>query len=256
MWRLYIEMEPLVVLHEGSFRQRCGYLLGFFGYVTEKGVRARYAGTRKREGGGRRLRGGDLACVYVLHYGGSLRVGVAGVNIAVGKMLSYVPFMGVVAAFIELRGDREYEPGSITRLAVEEAGRMGVELKPGRPKLGELVECWRSPPRGFLEQLERAEEGRDPMVVDGVREAVEAAVTAAEAHGDLLYEPALFWFTTDRSVDRIPPPFPGALREGEEVTLKLLPNGMLVLETSEGVWSCTFWELRDALFEPLIQRAA
>jgi len=254
MWRLHVEEVPLFVLEGGCTGMSCGYILGPVCDVPREGVKVRCAGSRERESGGGRLGGGDVACVYVLHYGGSIRVGVAGIRAAVGKMLSHVPFMGVVAALIELESGAE--PGSIVRLAVEEAGKMGLELKPGRPGLAELVELWRSPPRSLLVQLEQAEEREDPMVVDGVKEAVEAAVSAAEAYGDLLYEPAIHWFTTDRRIDWVPPPLPRAPREGEEVVLKPLPNGMLTLAAREGVWSCTFWELRDALFEPLIQRAA
>lgn len=259
-------MIDLCLLEGGCIGLSCSYILGPFLELPPNGVKVRFAGCTMGRNEQRRLtgfKGGDLVCVYLLHYGRFIKIGTSYLRTAAARMLSQVPFMGVVAAVIELRSDIEYNPESIECWAVEEAEKRGLALKRVRPKLYELVELWRNPPPDFVKQLELAEERGDPMMVEGLGEAVEVAVNAAEVHGDLIYEPALHWFTTNRRVGPIPPPLENVckeLKKGQEVLIKPYPNGMLILGaegiqrrlTGEKEHACTFHEVREALFEVVL----
>ncbi|MEM3944039.1 MAG: hypothetical protein QXJ59_08120 [Thermofilaceae archaeon] len=265
-WRLHIDKVDLPILEGGYVGLSCSYSLGPFLELPPEGAKVKFAGCSEKEDEEQKPAGferGDLLCVYLLHYGRFIKIGTSRFSTAAARMLSQAPFMGVVAAVIELRSDCNYEPESIERKAVEEARRRGLPLKQRRPKLSELVELWGNPPRGFVEQLERAEEEGDPTVVEGVEAAVEAAVRAAKLHGDLLWEPALHWFTTNRRVGPVPPPLENVckeLKEGQEVAIKPCPNGMLILEaegvqrrlTGEKEHACTYHELREVLFEVML----
>lgn len=244
----------------------CSYSLGPFLELPSNGMKVKFAGCSEGENKRRKpasFKGGDLVCVYLLHYGRFIKIGTSNFRTAAARMLSQIPFMGVVAAVIELRSDCEYIPESIEHWAAGEAKKMGLALRHKRPKLNELVELWSNPPRKFVRELEEAEEKRDPTVVEDMKKTLEIAVSVAKLHGDLIWEPALHWFTTKRSVGHVPPPLENvctALKRGQEVLIKPYPNGMLVLKTDgiqsrligEEEYVCTLYELREALFEVVL----
>lgn len=208
---------------------------------------------------------GSIVCVYLLHFGSFIKIGTSGLHNVVARMIAQVPFLGVVAAVIELREDFEYESESIERRALRIARDLRFKILKGRRcKLKDLVKLWESPPRGFIEQLEKVEAEHDPLIVNGMREATKIAVDAAKEHGFLLFKPATFWFTTERKgTTNVTLPTPlaqdaaKALSKGQDVLIKAYPNGMLGLQTT---WAqknltedderiCTLYDIRKVLFK-------
>lgn len=209
--------------------------------------------------------GSDVVCVYLLHFGSFIKIGTSKLRSVVARMITQAPFLGVVAAVIELRDDFEYESESIERWAVATARRRGFNvLRARRCELKDLVKIWRSPPDGFIDKLERVEAESNPLIADGMGEVAEIAVEAATVHGDLLFEPNAFWFTTEwRSIVSIdlPPPLAGnateELKKGQEVKIRAYPNGMLGLQAEwvqkslgedTGERICTLHEICKILF--------
>lgn len=216
-----------------------------------------------------RFSGGDVICVYLLHFGSFIKIGTSRLRKVVARMISQAPFLGVVAAVIELRDDFEYRSESIERWAIDVARRRGFNmLRARRCELKDLVKLWRHPPDGFIDQLERVEAELNPFIADGMSEAAEIAVEAATVHGCLLFEPNAFWFTTEwRSIvsTDLPPPLAGdaseELKKGQEVEIKAYPNGMLGLRAEwpqkslgedSGERICTLNEIRRILFQVVL----
>ncbi|MEM4847167.1 MAG: hypothetical protein QW794_05360 [Thermosphaera sp.] len=260
--QVQIDNITLFVIEGGKVGLAPLFRLGPFSIGSE-GFKTKIAELIEEKPRKTRFSGGEIVCVYLLHYGSFIKIGTSRLRSVVARMISQAPFLGIVAAVIELRDDFEYRPESIERWAVDIARNQGFNmLRDRRCELRDLVKLWRRPPNGFIDQLEKVEAEWDPLIADRMPEAARIAVEAAKVHGALLFVPNTFWFTTDwRSMvntDLPPPLLPEELKKGQDVVIKAYSNGLLCLRAEwaqkslgedNGERICILHEMRKVLFE-------
>lgn len=199
-WKVSVDPIPLHAIADGEVGLKCSFSIGPIP-VPESGLAVEFAGVVGEDQRPPSFPPGSVVCVYLLYYGSWVKIGTSSPQNVVARMISQVPFLGVVVAVIELREDVEYRSESIENFAIEMARKDGFEqLKKARPRLEWLVDLWQRPSRKLLELLEEVERKRNPLLVEEVRKTAKVALRSALLHGRLLYGPGLFWFSTYRSL--------------------------------------------------------